>query len=212
MEKIKIMIVDDHAMIRSGIHLIIELQEDMDVIAEASSGELALEILETKVPDIIIMDISLGTLNGIETTEKILKKHSQIKIIALTMYSEEMYLPQFIKAGGVGYLTKSAADRELINVIRGVSKGEVSIQPNGIQVLTKEYQTFSNNKTSDNKLSDREYEVMILTVKGFTSKEIGSQLYLSPRTIETYRSRIMGKLNLKHRSELVDFALRHKLI
>lgn len=209
---VKIMIVDDHSMVRSGLRLIIEHEQDMKVVGEAGSGEKAVEIVSKLMPDIILMDISLPGINGVETTKAILEISPDTKIIALTMYPEDTYLEAFIKAGGVGYIPKSAADHDLINVIRTVISGKFALQPEGVQLLARKYQEISNGSSNLSTLSNREREVLILTVKGFTSKEIGNKLFLSSRTVETYRSRIMTKLGLNHRSELFDFALREKII
>ncbi len=212
MKNIRIFIIDDHVMVRSGLRLILEQTSDIQVVGEAGTGEEAIKTVPELNPDIILMDISLPRMDGVKTTEAIKKICPDTKIIALTMHAEDEYLSAFIKAGGVGYISKSAADRELLHTIKTALSGEFALQPQGIQILAKEYQENSKAFSSVEKLSAREYEVLVLTVKGFTSKEIGEQLFLSSRTVETYRQRIMSKLELKHRSELYDFAHKHKII
>jgi len=210
--KIKIMIVDDHKMVRSGIRLIIEHETDMVVVAELGSGEEAIDTFKLSRPDIILMDISLTGMNGILATEKLMNIDSKLKIIALTMHSEDKYLESFIKAGGVGYIHKASADRDLINFLRAVDKGEYALQKEGVKVLVEKYKESFNEYSPIKSLSEREYEVFELTARGYTSREIGEKLFLSPRTIETYRTRIMAKLEIKHRSELLDFAIRANII
>lgn len=212
METIRIIIVDDHSMVRSGLRLILEKDPNLSVVGEAGSGEAAVQIAEGLNPDIILMDISLPVMNGVMATEAIKKIVPEAKILALTMHSEDTYLAAFIKAGGVGYIQKSAADRDLTAMIYKAMSGEFALQPKGMQLIAKKYQEISKTSSPIDKLASREFEVLVMTVKGFSSKEIGEQLFLSSRTVETYRQRIMAKLELKHRSELFDFAVQHNII
>lgn len=177
MENISIFIIDDHVMVRSGLRLILEQVSDLQVIGEAGTGEEAIKIVPELKPEIILMDISLPKMNGVKTTEAIKKICPDTKIIALTMHAEDEYLAAFIKAGGVGYISKSAADRELLHTIKTAMSGEFALQPQGIQILAKEYQENSKAFSPVEKLSSREYEVLVLTVKGFTSKEMGNSFF-----------------------------------
>lgn len=157
---IGIMIVDDHAMVSSGLRLIIENEHDMKVVGEAGTGEAAIEMATKLNPDIIIMDIALPDMNGVEATERILGICPSTRIIALTMYPEEAYLEAFIKAGGLGYVPKSAADRNLITTIRSVAAGEFVLGQNGVQIITRKFQELSRRHSSFEPLSKRESEVL----------------------------------------------------
>ncbi|NMB90460.1 MAG: response regulator transcription factor, partial [Chloroflexi bacterium] len=152
-------------------------------------------------------------ISGVEAARRIHHHLPAARLIAMTMHDEEFYLVSFLEAGGVGHIHKSAADRDLIRTIRSVLAGHVVIQPEGAELLARQVQSPQPTAPpTPGSLSPREFEVLRLTSKGFTSREIGEQLHLSARTIETYRERIMKKLNLKHRSELVEYALLYKIL
>lgn len=210
-DTIHVLILDDHALVRSGLKHIVEYEPDMVIVGEASLGSEAINLAVSLQPEVVLIDLSLPDISGVEVARTISSLCPQIKLIALTMYSEENYLEAFINAGGHGYLTKSAADRELIASIRQVMMGCYALQPEGVRILAQRVQQDDSSKTKK-ELSEREKEVLILTVKGYTSKEIGEKLCISARTVETYRHRIMVKLDLSYRSELVDYALRVNLI
>lgn len=212
---IRILLVDDHTLVRSGLRLLLEKDHDIEVVGEAANAADAICIVEQMCPDIVLMDITLPDSDGISATRRILHQCPQTRVIALTMHAEDAYLIKFLETGGVGYIRKSAADRDLIRAIQAVMKGEIFLQPEGIQLMARRYRTSPYSAEAQQGpeiLSDREREVMVWVAKGYTCREIGEQLALSPRTVETYRQRIMEKLNLKHRSEMVEFALRHHLI
>jgi two-component system response regulator NreC len=211
---IRIVIVDDHAVVRSGLSALLEKNAEFEVVAEAQDGKQAVEVVLEKRPDVTLMDITLGELDGVEATRRILTQWPQARILALTMHEEDQYLIPFLEAGGVGYVMKSAADRDLLQAIKQVTRGEVFLHQSGLRRIVEEQRGSEAGHDPPDlaALSDREQQVLVLTVRGFTSREIGEQLSLSPRTIETYRERMMQKLGLKHRSELVEFALRHQLL
>lgn len=213
---VRILLVDDHTLVRSGLRLLLEKESDIDVIGEAESAEDAISQAADICPDIILMDISLPDMDGVEATSQICQQCPSARIIALTMHPEDTYLFSFLEAGGLGYVRKSAADRELIQAVRTVLKGDIFLGQEGVQVIARRHHTTplsaADQPIGPDILSERERQVIEFVAKGYTCREIGEQLSLSPRTIETYRERIMGKLNLSHRSELVEYALRHRLL
>lgn len=211
---IRILLADDHTIVRNGLRLLIEKEKDLTVIGEAENGIQALEMALRLRPDVCVLDISMPDLNGVEASRQIRAAWPEACLLALTMHSEDDYLLRFVEAGGMGYVHKSAADRDLITAIRRVARGKAFLDPKGMQIMVQHQQGLAERvaQTPLTELSAREREVLTLTVKGYTSREIGDQLSLSPRTVETYRERLMEKLDLKHRSELVEYALRHRLL
>ncbi|MBI5649528.1 MAG: response regulator transcription factor [Chloroflexi bacterium] len=206
---IRVLLVDDHTVVRSGLRLLLEKETDIAVVGEADDGARAVEQTRQLQPDVIVMDITLPDFDGVEATRRIRAHLPSARVLALTMHDEESYLVPFLQAGGAGYVRKSAADRDVVAAIRAVARGESFLQPTGVATIVRDHQAA---KPGLDTLSERERQVLVLTAKGFTSREIGDQLALSPRTVETYRERIMQKLGLAHRSELVEYALKHKLL
>lgn len=213
---ISILLVDDHTLVRSGLQLLLEKEADIDVIGEAANATDAIRLTDELCPDVVLMDISLPETDGIAATSQIFHQCPHAHVIALTMHSEDEYLMEFLEAGGVGYVRKSAVDRDLIRAIHAVMNGEIFLQPEGVQLMARRhhaphYQMAAQNPGPDI-LSERERQVLEFIAKGFTCREIAERLSLSTRTVETYRERITEKLNLSHRSELVEYALRHHLL
>ncbi|MBI5301795.1 MAG: response regulator transcription factor [Chloroflexi bacterium] len=206
---IRVLLVDDHAVVRTGVRLLLEKQSDMVVVGEAADGARAVRQTLDLQPDVVVMDITLPDFDGVEATRRIHATLPNAHVLALTMHDEDAYLVPFLQAGGAGYVRKSAADRDVVAAIRAVARGESFLQPEGVAAMVRDHQS---PKPDRDPLSERERQVLVLTAKGYTSREIGDQLALSPRTVETYRERIMQKLGLAHRSELVEYALHHKLL
>ncbi|WP_205623364.1 response regulator transcription factor [Desulfosporosinus sp. HMP52] len=213
MDKIRVFLADDHTLLRNALCMLLQGERDIEVVGEAGNGAGAVRgVLEEK-PDVVLMDITLPDFDGVEATHKILEVLPGTKVIAVTMHMEDVYLLKFLNAGGMGYVHKSAADRDLLKAIQTVMNGEVFLSSVGVQVMARQYcSTESVSEIKPDILSERERQVLQLLARGFTSKEIGEKLYLSPRTIETYRERITVKLKLEHRSDLVDYAIRYKLL
>jgi DNA-binding NarL/FixJ family response regulator len=213
LENIRILIVDDHNVVRSSLGLLLS-KNGANVIGEAADGRSAVDMALLHRPDVILMDITLPIMDGIEATRRICQKWPEAKILALTMHAEDLYLTPFLEAGGAGYVRKSAADRDVIEGIWSVYQGESFLQSNGIDTLVQQYRPSlkTDQPPAPEILSEREYFVLEKTVRGFTSKEIGDQLGISHRTVDTYRSRVMEKLGLTRRHELVDYALKYHLI
>ncbi|HKJ03686.1 MAG TPA: response regulator transcription factor [Longimicrobiales bacterium] len=209
----KILLVDDHAMFRAGIKALLEAEGRMEVIGEASSGDEAVDKVRQLKPDVVVMDLSMPGSNGLEATRRIAALELDTKVLVLTVHAEEEYLVPVVEAGASGYLTKTSADNDLIEAIKVVARGEVYLPPKATTLLLQRYKASESDDTAGlHDLSTREQEVLALTAEGYSSREIGKKLFISPKTVDTYRSRIMDKLGLNHRSELVRFALRVGLL
>jgi two-component system response regulator NreC len=211
---IRVFMVDDHTLVRSGLRLLLEKEADIEVVGEADGAASAILQVSSLAPDVILMDISLPDFDGVQAARVIFSECPAVRVIALTMHSEDAYLMQFLEAGGMGYVRKSAADRDLIRAIHTVMRGEIFLQPEGVQFMARHHHApkTQTHPLDPTVLSERERQVIELVAKGFTCREIAETLSLSPRTVETYRERIMEKLHLTHRSELVEYALRHQLL
>jgi two-component system response regulator NreC len=207
--QIKILLADDHQVLRSGLRSLLNLEEDFQVVGEASNGEEAIRLTETLRPDVVVMDISMPGMDGLKAAEEMQARGLPAKIVILTVHADEDYLFRTLKAGASGYVHKSSADRELIDAIRTAFRGDVFLYPSAIKRLLGEYLR-GGSKGGDQReaLTNREREVLKLTAQGYTNNEIAEQLVISPKTVDTYRQRIMEKLNLHHRSELIRYALR----
>ena len=174
-----------------------------------------MDLVRELKPTVVVMDLSMPGSGGLEATRRIVALHLDTRVLVLTMHAEEEYLVPVLEAGASGYLTKTIADRSLIEAIRIVARGEVYLPPQATKLLLREYKAASSGEASPERLhqlSTREQEVLALTAEGYSSKEIGEKLFISPKTVDTYRSRIMEKLGLNHRAELVRFALRAGLL
>ena len=213
-DKIKVLLVDDHAVLRAGLTALLGAESDLDVVGEASNGEDAIELARKLRPDVVIMDLSMPGLGGLEATRRISALELGVRILVLTAHAEEEYLFPVLDAGGSGYVTKTRADDDLINAIREVARGEVFLYAPATKLLLQRYQERDDESEAGQlqQLSQREREVLALTAEGFSSSEIGERLFISPKTVDTYRSRITQKLGLKHRSEVVRFALQTGLL
>jgi DNA-binding NarL/FixJ family response regulator len=207
---IRLLLVDDHAILRSGLSALLELEPDMEVVGEASSGEEALERVKALRPQVVIMDIDMPGMGGLEATRQIQALELGTKVLVLTSHAEADYLLPVLEAGGSGYVQKTKADEDLIAAIRVVSRDEVFLYPSATKLLLKGYRMAEEDGEANplEELSEREREVLALTAEGFSSSEVGKKLFLSPKTVDTYRARLMQKLGLSHRSELVRLALK----
>lgn len=212
-EMIDILLVDDHAMFRAGIKALIEAEDRLRVVGEAADGDEAVDRVRELKPDIVIMDLSMPGANGLEATRRISALGLNTSVLVLTVHAEEEYLVPVVEAGASGYLTKTSADTDLLEAIRIVARGQVFLPPKAATLLLKRYKDAEGEDSAGLRdLSSREQEVLALTAEGFSSREIGLKLFISPKTVDTYRARIMDKLGLTHRSELVRFALRVGLL
>jgi two-component system response regulator NreC len=210
---VRILIVDDHGIFRAGLKALLDADPDMEVVGEARSGKEAVEKALELRPDVILMDLSMPEMNGLDATLQISALDLGIQILVLTVHAEEEYLVPVVEAGASGYLMKTSADRDLIEAIHTVARGEVYLPPQAATLLFRQVRKAEGDDGPGiSELSLREREVLALTAEGFSSTEIGKKLFISPKTVDTYRSRIMTKLGLNHRSELVRFALRSGLL
>ena len=215
MSEIRVVLADDHVVLRAGLRALLEAEMGIEVVGEASTGDEAVDLVRELKPTVVVMDLSMPGSGGLEATRRIVALHLDTRVLVLTMHAEEEYLVPVLEAGASGYLTKTIADRSLIEAIRIVARGEVYLPPQATKLLLREYKAASSGEASPERLhqlSTREQEVLALTAEGYSSKEIGEKLFISPKTVDTYRSRIMEKLGLNHRAELVRFALRAGLL
>lgn len=212
-DPIRILLVDDHGVLRAGLRALLDGEADMEVVGEAGSGEEGLEKVGELNPDIVVMDLSMPGIGGLEATGRIAEQEQDTRVLVLTMHAEDEYLLPVLEAGGSGYVRKTSADEDLVRAIRTVARGEVFLYPSAAKLLLRGYKEKEEGGEDPlEPLSDRERDVLGMTAEGFSSREIGEKLFISPKTVDTYRSRIMKKLNLTHRSELVRFALETGLL
>ncbi|MDH3205617.1 MAG: response regulator transcription factor [Gemmatimonadota bacterium] len=210
---ISVLLVDDHAMFRAGIRALLESEGHVEVVGEGATGDEAVDLVRELKPDVVVMDLSMPGSNGLEATRRIAALGLETHVLVLTVHAEEEYLVPVVEAGASGYLTKTSADTDLLEAIRIVARGQVFLPPKATTLLLKRYKEADAETEAGLKdLSSREQEVLALTAEGFSSREIGKKLFISPKTVDTYRSRIMDKLGLSHRSELVRFALKVGLL
>ena len=211
--KIRILLADDHAVLRAGLRALLSREPDMEVVGEAASGPEALRKVDELRPDVVLMDISMPGAEGIEATAQIRRRHPQIKVLILTMHEDRRFLRSALEAGAAGYVVKRAADMELIKAIRTVQQGEGFLHPSMAKFLIEEFaDTQSSPPSEDRLLSDREREVLRLIAEGLSYKEMADRLGISVKTIETHRERIKEKLDLHSRAELVRYALEQGLL
>jgi two-component system response regulator NreC len=215
MPKIKIFLAEDHTIVRKGIRSLLDSQPDMEVVGEAANGREAVEQVEKLQPDIVLMDITMPELNGLEATHRIKKDFPHIRVLVLTMYTNEEYIHQLLQAGASGYLDKHTAPNELVLAIHAVNRGDPFLSPSISKTIIDEYLRQSGNAAyEDNyhKLSSREREVLQLLAEGCSYKDVAEKLHISEKTVGAHRANIMEKLNLNNSSELVKYAIRKGII
>ncbi len=215
MGKIRILIVDDHGIVRKGLRLQLEQREQFEVLGEASDGREAVRMTEELAPDVVIMDIAMPNLNGIDAAAQMVKRNPDIKVIILSMHSDESYLTRALTAGVKGYLLKESADLDLLRAVQAVAQGKVFFSPAIANTLLEDYMRQMQQrglKDSYELLTDREKEILQLLAEGKTNKEVATTLDLSTYTVETHRTHIMQKLNLHSSAEIVLYAVRKKII
>jgi two-component system response regulator NreC len=212
--KIRILLADDHAVLRAGLRLLLENQTGLEVVGEASSGLEALDLAIKLRPDLILLDLSMPGLGGLDALPALRKSVPEARVLILTMHDDPHYLRQALKNGASGYVLKKAADQELLSAVRAVMRGEVYVHPSMTRVLLDDLLTDTPTQGGNvwETLSEREQVVLKQVVLGYTGAEIGEQLNLSIKTVDTYRMRGMEKLGLSSRAALVRFALKKGLI
>ena len=212
---IRVLLADDHAVVRAGLKAVLSAARDIEVVGEAKTGREAVALAERCKPDVVVMDLSMPELDGTAATKEIVEKGLATRVLVLTMHSEEDYLVPLMEAGAAGYLVKSAADRELVDAVRAIAHGDVYMGPAAARVLAKNLTKKDPEKVERDrfeKLTQRERDVLRLVAQGFSAPEIGGRLYISPKTVDTYKQRIQEKLGLAHRSDYVQFALKLGLL
>ena len=202
MGKIKVLVADDHTILRQGIKSLLDNQEGIEVIGEAKDGREALRIIEETLPDVILMDIAMPGLNGLEATRRIKKKFPRMKVLVLTMYTNEEYIFQILNAGANGYLVKETAFQDLISAIKAVYKNEAFMSPSISKKVINSYikRAQDDEEKTCEILTTREREILQLIAEGNSSKKIAEALFISPKTVETHRTHIMDKLNIHNRT------------
>jgi RNA polymerase sigma factor (sigma-70 family) len=215
MKRIRVLIADDHGIVRKGLRLQLEQNSAFDVVGEASEGREAVRMAEELLPDVVIMDIAMPNLNGIQATAQLIKKNPQIGVIILSMYSDETYLTRTLAVGAKGYLLKENADVDLEQAVKSVAQGKPFFSPAIANTLLEDYMRQLQQRglqDSYDLLTEREKEVLQLLAEGRSNKEVASLLNLSTNTVETHRTRIMQKLDLHSSAEIVLYAVRKRII
>jgi two-component system response regulator NreC len=213
--KTRLLIVDDHAVVRTGLRMLLEGESDIEIVGEAENASDALNQISQLNPDVILMDIGLPDMSGIEATRKIKQLAPETAVVALTIHEDEEYFFKMLDAGASGYVPKRAAPEELLTAIRVTAQGEVYLYPSLAKLLVKDYLTqslFPKNQAKLDGLTPREHEVLTLLADGASNNEIADQLSISPKTVSRHRENIMRKLNLHSRAELVKYAIRKGII
>jgi len=205
-----VLLADDHAILRKGVSMLVNAQSDMEVAAEAASGEEALREAQRVQPDVVVMDVSMPGMNGIEATRRLLEMLPRTRVIGLSMYKDAVYVRELLRAGASGYLVKDCDDAELLLAIRAAARGEAYLSPAVTAAVLTDYRRNVTNPVD--LLTSREREVLVMIAEGKTNKEIASALNLSVYTVESYRGSLMEKLNLHNTGDVVRFALRNGLI
>ena len=212
---IKLLLVDDHEVVRSGLHMLIASESDVSIIAEASTAQAALDAIAQYAPDVVLMDIGLPDMSGIEATQLAKERFPDTAIVALTIHEDEEYFFKMLEAGASGYVPKRAAPEELLTAIRAAASGEVYLYPSLAKFLVRDFvsgeYTAKEQNTLDG-LTPREQEVLGLLAEGETNNAIAQALHISPKTVASHRENIMRKLNLHSRTELVRYAIRKGII
>ena len=210
----RILLVDDHAVVRSGLRMLLENEQDIEIVGEAENAAEAMESAMILKPNVILMDIGLPDMSGIEATREIKKKVAGVAIVALTIHEDEEYFFKMLEAGASGYVPKRAAPDELITAIRAAANGQVYLYPSLAKLLVRDF--LSGGRSADehttSELTDREQEVLTHLAEGANNEEIATALVISPKTVARHRENIMRKLNLHSRADLVRYAIRKGII
>ena len=215
MAKIRLLLVDDHDVVRTGLRMLLESQSDIEIVGEASSGAEALELVRRERPNVVLMDIQMPDMNGIEATEAITTKYNDVAVLALTMHEDDQYFFEMLRAGAAGYVPKRAAPDELLSAVRAVSQGGAYIYPSlAVRLLQDYVQRVDTNEQPliYDGLTPREREVLTLIAEGLSNAGIAERLVNSPKTVDRHRENVMTKLDLHSRVELVKYAIRKGLI
>jgi len=215
MRKIKVLIVDDHTLVRDGIRALLALVADVEVVGEAANGKEALERVKELAPDVVLMDLAMPIMGGLEATRRIRREFPETKVLALTQYDDSEYVIPIIEAGACGFVTKMVAFAELASAIQTAYNGESFLSPTAAAALVDEFQQkagVDGERDPYQQLTDREKEVLKLVVEGHTAREMADMLVVSPKTVEGYKTSLMTKLNIHNKTDLIKFAIRKRVI
>ncbi len=215
MQKIKVLVVDDHTIVRDGISALLSLSGDIEVVGEATNGSEALQKVSELNPDVVLMDIAMPVMGGLEATRRIHKEFPRTKVLVLTQYDDKEYFFTVIESGAAGFISKAAASSELTAGIRSVFKGDSYLSPSVTRLLVENYQQTAgerNNQDPYNHLTEREREVFKLLAEGYSTQKIAEMLVITPKTVEGHKTNLMAKLGVHNRVELVKYALRKGII
>jgi two-component system, NarL family, response regulator NreC len=214
--KIRVMIVDDHAILRAGLKMLVNAQADMEVVSEAPDGEKAIQEVKEKKPDVTLLDLTMLRVGGMKALQEIARNCRETRVLILTMHDDPAYLRSALAAGASGYLLKRAVDAELLAAIRAVHRGGIFVDPRLASILVQDVLAKKGTKAGStqpvNILSDRELQVLKLVARGYSSAQIAKQIAVGVKTVETYRSRLAEKLGLRTRSDLIRFAVQMGLL
>lgn len=217
MKKIRVVVADDHTVFRAGLRMLLNAEPDIEIVGEASDGDEAIAKTAELAPDVLLLDIAMPGRTGIDVISAIKAENLPVVILMLTMYEDEGHLNAALKAGAMGYVPKKAAETDLISAIRAVQRGEYFVHSSLTKSLVEDVihgSTTDNNILMDStkRLSRREQEVLKLVAQGYTNRQVADRLFLSVKTVDSYKARVMEKLNLRGRAELLRYALQHGLL
>ncbi|MGC3963082.1 MAG: response regulator transcription factor [Rhodocyclaceae bacterium] len=211
-EKIKVLIADDHAIVRHGLKQILSETDDLSVVGEADGGVKAMQMMRGTVYDVVLMDISMPDRNGIDTLKLVKKEFPRVPVLILSMHPEEQYAVRALRAGAAGYLSKQGAPEQLVTAIRQVANGKKYVSPAVAEELANAIGDDEDSRPAHEKLSDREYETLCLIASGKTLTQIAEKLNLSVKTVSVYRARLLEKMKLQNNAELTHYGLKHGLV
>jgi DNA-binding NarL/FixJ family response regulator len=215
MPRIKVLVVDDHTIVRNGICALLRLAGDIEVVGEAAEGREALEMARKLMPDVILIDIAMPNMNGLEATRRIRKELPRVKILILTQYDDKEHVFSAIESGASGFISKTAASSELVSGIRSIHRGDSFLSPSAAKFLVEDYQLEASIRKEQDpykQLTDREREILKLLAEGYTTREIADMLVISTKTVEGHKTNLMSKLDIHNRTDLIKYALRKGII
>jgi DNA-binding NarL/FixJ family response regulator len=214
MDKVRILLADDHTILRDGIRALLEDEPDMTVVGEAEDGRTAVKLACQLQPDVVLMDIAMPLLNGLEATRQIKRECPQVNVLILTMHENEEYIRQVLASGAMGYILKDAAARELLDAIHALQRGEAVLSPAITRLVIENYLRWGDLQKEDNPhgLSPREREVLQLIAEGYSTRQIAEILCISIKTVQAHRTNLMSKLDLHDRADLIKYAIQRKII
>ncbi|NPA92258.1 MAG: response regulator transcription factor [Chloroflexi bacterium] len=211
-DKIKVLLVDDHAILRAGLKALLDTYDDIEVIGEAENGEEAIRQARELKPDVIVMDVMMPGMNGLTALRYILEENPDARVLMLTQYGNKEYVLPLLEAGAAGYVLKQAADTDFIKGIRAVYEGNSYLYPPIAKLVLEALMEGEDAADPERRLTPREREILILIARGYTNNEIAKMLYISPKTVDVHRTRMMNKLNLHNVAEIVRYAVRRRLV